>query len=79
MLGAVIASYLFKEVPSGDEGYLTQMRSKIVSREHLNELGKELNLLSFVDSKVHKDQFWRQCSRQCFRGFGRGYLFRQGL
>jgi ribonuclease-3 len=33
------------------------MRSKIVSREHLNELGKELQLLSFVDSKVHKDHF----------------------
>ena len=28
VLGAVIASYLFKKVPSGNEGYLTQMRSK---------------------------------------------------
>ena len=35
MLSAVIASHLFQEVPTGDEGYLTQMRSKIVSREHL--------------------------------------------
>ena len=26
MLDAVIASYLFKKVPSGNEGYLTQMR-----------------------------------------------------
>ena len=44
ILGAVIANYLFKKIPSGDEGYLTQMRSKIVSREHLNELGKDLDL-----------------------------------
>ena len=47
MLSAVIASHLFKVVPSGDEGYLTQMRSKIVSREHLNELGRDFNLLLF--------------------------------
>ena len=42
MLGSVIAAHLYNEVPSGDEGYLTKMRSKIVSREHLNELGRDL-------------------------------------
>ncbi|WP_369048798.1 ribonuclease III [Tenacibaculum sp. UWU-22] len=55
MLGAVIASYLFKKIPQGSEGDLTQMRSKIVSREHLNELGKELNLLQYVKSNVLKE------------------------
>lgn len=57
MLGAVIASHLYIEVPSGDEGYLTKMRSKIVSREHLNELGKDLNLISLVESKIPKGHF----------------------
>lgn len=57
MLSAVIAAYLFEEVPSGDEGYLTQMRSKIVSREHLNELGRDLNLIKFVKSNVAKSKF----------------------
>jgi len=52
MLGAVIASYLYKKAPEGSEGYLTQMRSKIVSREHLNELGKDLNLIQFVKSNI---------------------------
>ena len=52
MLGAVIASYLFSKAPNQSEGYLTQMRSKIVSREHLNELGKDLNLISFVKSNI---------------------------
>jgi ribonuclease-3 len=33
------------------------MRSKIVSREHLNELGKELNLVQFVESKVPIQHF----------------------
>ena len=57
MLSAVIASYLFSEVPQGDEGYLTKMRSKVVSREHLNELGKELNLIDLVESKIPKSNF----------------------
>ena len=52
ILGSVIASYLYKKVPSGSEGYLTKMRSKIVSREHLNELGKDLNLIRFINSNV---------------------------
>lgn len=57
MLSSVIASHLFNEVPSGDEGYLTKMRSKIVSREHLNELGRDLNLIELVDSKVPAQHF----------------------
>ncbi len=55
MLGSVIASYLYKKVPNKSEGYLTQMRSKIVSRDHLNELGKDLHLISFVRSNISDD------------------------
>jgi len=54
MLDAVIGSYLYKKAPQGDEGYLTQMRSKIVSREHLNELGKDLNLIKYLHSNIAK-------------------------
>ena len=57
ILSTVIAAFLYNEVPTGDEGYLTKMRSKIVSREHLNELGKELNLIKFVESKVQIHHF----------------------
>ncbi len=57
MLGAVIAAHLFKKVPSGNEGYLTKMRSKVVSREHLNELGRDLDLIRFVKSSIPLDNF----------------------
>lgn len=57
MLGAVIAAHLYKKVPDGDEGYLTKMRSKVVSREHLNELGRDLNLVSYLRSSVPTQQF----------------------
>jgi ribonuclease-3 len=57
ILSAVIAHYLFEKVLDGDEGYLTKMRSKIVSREHLNEIGKELQLSSFLHTKIPITQF----------------------
>ncbi|KAA5827548.1 ribonuclease III [Algibacter amylolyticus] len=57
MLSSVIASHLYLEVPSGDEGYLTKMRSKVVSREHLNDLGKDLKLIDLVESKIPPGQF----------------------
>ena len=57
MLNSIIAAFLYNISPSGDEGYLTKMRSKIVSREHLNELGRDLNLLQFLDSKVPSQHF----------------------
>ncbi len=57
ILSSIIAAHLFREVPTGDEGYLTKMRSKIVSRENLNDLGRDLNLLRFVESKVQTQFF----------------------
>ncbi|MCA0152486.1 ribonuclease III [Winogradskyella vincentii] len=57
MLSSVIASYLYEQVPHGDEGYLTKMRSKVVSREHLNELGKDLDLIDLVQSRIPKSNF----------------------
>ncbi|PCI11809.1 MAG: ribonuclease III [Flavobacteriaceae bacterium] len=77
MLGAVIASYLFKKVPSGNEGYLTQMRSKIVSREHLNELGRDLNLIRFVKSNVSRSKFGENINGNIFEALvGAIYLDR---
>ncbi len=75
VLGAVIASYLFKKVPSGNEGYLTQMRSKIVSREHLNELGRDLDLIKFVKSNVSKSKFGENINGNIFEALiGAVYL-----
>ncbi len=57
MLSAIIAAHLFNEVPSGNEGYLTKMRAKIVSRKHLNELGKDLNLADLIKTNIPLSQF----------------------
>ncbi len=56
-LDAIVSAYLYDKSPTGDEGYLTKMRSKLVSRENLNKIGKELNLSSLVNSNVKKKRF----------------------
>lgn len=44
ILSTVVAEYLFKKYPNGDEGFLTKMRSKIVKRKSLNELADKMEL-----------------------------------
>ncbi|NNE32974.1 MAG: ribonuclease III [Winogradskyella sp.] len=81
MLSSVIACYLFEQVPHGDEGYLTKMRSKVVSREHLNELGKDLGLIELVISKIPKSNFGNNIHGNLFEALvgaiylDRGYKF----
>ncbi|MDF3077887.1 MAG: rnc [Sphingobacteriaceae bacterium] len=54
VLGSVIAEVLFKMYPYREEGFLTEMRSKIVSRANLNQLSKKLGLVEVIefDNKV---------------------------
>ena len=44
ILDAVTADYLFKTFPTKDEGFLTEMRSKIVSRVMLNKLAQKMGI-----------------------------------
>ncbi|MCB0697533.1 MAG: ribonuclease III [Chitinophagaceae bacterium] len=48
ILGSVIADYLFKKYPYQSEGYLTEMRSRIVRRETLNNLALRMGLQKIV-------------------------------
>ncbi|RLD89023.1 MAG: ribonuclease III [Bacteroidetes bacterium] len=50
ILSAIVADYLFRRFPYKDEGFLTQMRSKIVSRTSLNRLSLKLGLQKLVVS-----------------------------
>ena len=46
-----VAQYLFKLYPKKQEGYLTQLRSKIVSRKNLNKIGSHIGLESSLCTK----------------------------
>lgn len=50
ILSAVIADFLFKTFPYKNEGFLTEMRSKIVSRAALNKLSLKLGLQHLIRS-----------------------------
>ena len=50
VIEAVTSDYLFIEYPDRDEGFLTQLRSKIVSRQSLNSLAESLGLDRYVIS-----------------------------
>jgi ribonuclease-3 len=47
-IGSIVGEYLFKKYPTKDEGYLTEMRSKIVSRSSLNEIALRMGLQKIV-------------------------------
>ncbi|UII29437.1 ribonuclease III [Fulvivirga maritima] len=54
VLGAIVADYLFKTFPFKDEGFLTEIRSRIVNRESLNTLGKKIGLNQLVEYDQNK-------------------------
>ncbi len=50
VLGSVVADFLFKKFPFKDEGFLTEMRSRIVSRSNLNTLSRKLGLDQLIEA-----------------------------
>ncbi len=51
ILDAVMAEYLFKKYPLQDEGFLTQMRSKMVNRRTLNKISADMGLDFFLKQR----------------------------
>ena len=49
VLGSVVAEVLFKLYPYEDEGFLTELRSKIVSRVNLNQLARKLGFEDLIE------------------------------
>lgn len=48
ILGAAVADYLFKKYPLKDEGFLTEIRSRIVNREALNNLARRIGIGAII-------------------------------
>jgi ribonuclease III len=54
VLGTVVAEYLFKKFPYKDEGFLTEIRSRIVNRESLNTLAKKIGINDIVEFDANR-------------------------
>lgn len=57
VLGTITADFLFKRYPYKEEGFLTEMRSKMVNRQQLNEIAvrmglKKISLYNKTDSSL---------------------------
>ena len=48
ILGAVIAHFVFLQAPDKNEGDLTKMRTRMVRRENLNQIGEQLRLRNYL-------------------------------
>jgi len=48
ILGAAVADFLFKKFPFKPEGFLTEIRSRIVNREALNLLARKIGVATIV-------------------------------
>ncbi len=56
ILGAVVADYLFKLFPKKDEGFLTQMRSRIVNGQNLFTLSKKFGFDILLQARTNKKE-----------------------
>lgn len=61
ILGMIVAEYLFAQYPFEEEGFLTEIRAKIVNRESLNRLAQKIGLKELVQynqaSRAHRSVF----------------------
>ncbi len=67
ILGAIVAEYLFKKYPMQPEGFMTEMRSRMVRRESLNSVAMQMGINKFV-------QF-----NQADRALSRSHIFGNAL
>ena len=63
ILSALIADYLFKRYPYKEEGFLTEMRSKMVNRQQLNDIAikmglKKITVYNKADSSLKTSQIF---------------------
>lgn len=63
VLSSIIAHYLFRKYPYKDEGFLTEMRSKMVNRQKLNDIAikmglKKITHFNKLDGALKKSQIF---------------------
>ncbi|MBE0641725.1 MAG: ribonuclease III, partial [Bacteroidales bacterium] len=77
VLSAVVADFLFKKYPSREEGFLTDMRAKLVSRAQLNKLSLKMGLEKLILASPETNGQSRSMSGDAFEAFiGALYLDR---
>jgi ribonuclease III len=55
ILDTIVAEHLFHQFPEKDEGFLTQMRSKIVNRDTLRRISLKMGVANMVIAQISRD------------------------
>jgi len=85
VLDLIVAEYLFKKYPLVDEGELTEMRAKLVSRKTLNRLSENLRIDSLIQIKkayTAGNKSYKGNALEAFFGavfLDKGYVFSKKL
>ncbi len=75
VLSTVVADFLFRMFPYKDEGFLTEMRSRIVSRAQLNKLSLRLGIDQLIIHTQEKNNVYRSIKGDAFEAIiGAMYL-----
>lgn len=81
ILSAVVADYMFRIFPTKPEGFLTEMRSRIVSRASLNKLSQKLGFSEVIHYSHDTHSTFKSMGGNAFEAFigalylDRGYEF----
>lgn len=57
VISTIVAEVLYYKYPTKSEGELTQMRSRIVSRDNLNAIGDKIGLEPFINYQKTRNKF----------------------
>jgi len=85
VLSAVIADFLYKKYPRANEGFLTNLRAKLVNREHLNRLSQKIGLDVFIKKNNTNLSLSRSINGDAFEAFigaiylDKGYRFTRNV
>lgn len=85
VIGSVVADYLFRIFPLRDEGFLTEMRSRIVSRAQLNKLSLKLGLDKLIVHTTGTNSVFRSIKGDAFEAIigamylDKGYMFTRNV
>jgi len=69
VLSSIVAEYLFKKFPVKEEGFLTEIRSRIVSRSNLNNLSYKLGLNHLIKTHFNTNKTATSISGDAFEAF----------
>ena len=83
ILDSIIAEYLFREYRGYQEGQLTKMKAKVVSRKNLNHIGHSLRIQDYLVCNMGKQELHHSILGNAFEAIvgaiylDKGYAFTQ--